>query len=136
MKIKITEEYLQELQKLNESLLRLQERIEKHFSKIATGNEEKPKLLSRKECATYLGISQRQFDRKAKEWHMWRYHNNYGLCFNEADLKLSKEELKDKWIKGFLTKKIDAKGNVLIETNPLYYGKNKKIVDEILKTQK
>lgn len=42
-------DYLQELQKLNDSLIRLQLRIEKHISKMICGhdatNEEKAKLL-------------------------------------------------------------------------------------------
>ncbi len=132
-----TIEYLHELQKLTESLNRLEQKIEKHINKILGGYEDDTVYLTRSEAACYLGISTRQFDRRAKERHFWRYRNADGteLRFNIADFRLSKDKLQDKWVKGILSKQIDANSNVIVPIdNELLKGKNRKIIQEALKT--
>lgn len=142
MKNNISMDYLQELQKLNDSLIRLQLRIEKHISKMICGhdatNEEKAKLLTRAEAAKYLGISARHFDRISKLRHYWRYHNcdGTGLYFSTADFNLSVDEANDKWVNGFLSKQIDENCNVILRPDPSLNAQDKRRVQELLKTIK
>lgn len=134
----LTIEYLNELQKIAEALDRLELRIDKHFNKLLVARAEESNFVTRAEAAKYLGLSERHFDRRAKEWHFWRYRNydGTGLRYNKVDLRLSKDELSDKWIKGILSKQIDANCNVVRKENPLTKGKNSKMLKEILNSSK
>ncbi len=134
-----TLEYLHELQKLTESFNRLELKIEKHINRVLGGYEDDTVYMTRNEAASYLGISTRQFDRRAKGLHFWRYRNADGteLRFNIADFRLSKDELQDKWVKGILSKQIDADCNVIVHKDKeLLKGKNGKIIQEAIKTLK
>ncbi len=120
-------DYLQELVKIKTSLERLhidrvldgitnlQARLERHINMVSGGKDEEITLLTRKESAKVMGISIRQFDRISKKYHLWRYRNEDGthIRYNAADFTLTKDELKDKWIKGMLTKQIDENCNVI-----------------------
>ena len=137
MKDKIyTIEYLQELQKLKDSLERLEQKIDRHLNKVLGGLEDDTVLMNRKQAAEYLGISTRQFDRKAKAMRYWRYRNmdGTGLRYNLAEFSLSKDELKDKWVKGILSKQIDDNCNVIkkIDTT-LLQCKNKRLLQKVIK---
>ncbi len=57
-------------------------------------------------------------------------------ALDRLDLRLSKDELSDKWIKGILSKQIDANCNVVRKENPLKKGKNSKMLKEILNCSK
>lgn len=83
----LTIEYLKELQKIAEALNRLELRIDKHFNKLLVARAEESNFVTRAEAAKYLGLSERHFDRRAKEWHFWRYrnHDGTGLRYNKGD---------------------------------------------------
>ncbi len=133
-------DYLQELVKIKASLERLhidrildgithlQARLDRHINMVSGGHDEEIILLTRKESASHMGISIRQFDHISKVRHFWRYRNEDGtdIRYNAADFTLTKDELGDKWIKGMLTKQIDENCNVIRQPSAILDTKEAK----------
>lgn len=100
-----------ELQSLVRSVVRIEKKVKDFIEKV-NQTDEYNTLLTRQEAAEYLKISQRHFDRRVKDFHIWRVQKGKRFYFRKCDLVASIPEVDSDWALNVLRGVIDINGKI------------------------